>query len=72
LEVALEILLVVGLLVKISAVVSGVVAVSFTIAKIVTLARGQDISICGILMLALHKGGLIEGNKANAKGVVRG
>ena len=47
LEVALGILLVVGLLVKFSAVVSGVLVVSFTIAKIVAFARGQDISTCG-------------------------
>jgi len=47
LEIALGILLVVGLFLRISASVSVLVVLSFTIAKIVAFARGFDISICG-------------------------
>jgi len=46
LEVALGILLVLGLFLRISASVSALVVLSFTIAKIAALARGLDISIC--------------------------
>ncbi|MBE9501556.1 MAG: DoxX family membrane protein [Dehalococcoidia bacterium] len=59
LEIALGILLVMGLFLRISASVSVLVVLSFTIAKIVALARGLDISICGCFgsageLLALH------------------
>jgi len=47
LEIALGVLLVLGLFLKFSASVSALVVLSFTIAKIVALARGLDISICG-------------------------
>ncbi len=47
LEIALGILLVVGLFLRISASVSGLVVLSFAIAKITALARGLDIGICG-------------------------
>ena len=59
LEIALGILLVMGLFLRISAAVSGLLVLSFTIAKIVAFARGLDISICGCFgsagdLLALH------------------
>jgi len=59
LEMALGILLVVGLFLRISASVSALVVLSFTIAKIVALARGLDISICScfgsaVPLLAVH------------------
>lgn len=47
LEVALGVLLVVGLLARIGAAVSGALVVSFMVAKLVALARGLDIDICG-------------------------
>lgn len=46
LEIALGILLVLGLFLRISASVSTLLVLSFTIAKIVALVRGLDISIC--------------------------
>ena len=58
-EIALGILLVLGILIKISAPVSGLVVLSFIIAKISAFARGLDISICpcfgpAIPLLAIH------------------
>lgn len=47
LEIALGAFLVVGLLLRISASVSGLMVLSFAIAKITALARGLDITICG-------------------------
>ena len=47
LEIALGILLVVGQFLRISASLSGLLVLSFTIAKITALARGLDIIICG-------------------------
>jgi len=47
LEIALGVFLVVGLFLRISASVSGLVVLSFTISKITALARGLDIVICG-------------------------
>ncbi|MCK4363046.1 MAG: DoxX family membrane protein [Dehalococcoidia bacterium] len=46
LEIALGIFLVVGLFLRAGATVSGLVVLSFAIAKIQALARGLDISIC--------------------------
>ena len=59
LEIALGILLVLGLFLRVSALVSTLVVLSFTIAKIVALVRGLDISICGCFgsagtLLAVH------------------
>ena len=47
LEIALGALLVLGLFLRTSASVSGLVVLSFVIAKITALARGLDIGICG-------------------------
>ena len=47
LEIVLGVLLVLGLFLRISASVSGLVVMSFIIAKITALVRGFDISICG-------------------------
>jgi uncharacterized membrane protein YphA (DoxX/SURF4 family) len=47
LEIALGVLLVAGLFLRVSASVSGLVVLSFTIAKIITIARGLDIISCG-------------------------
>jgi len=47
LEIALGILLVMGLFLRINASVSGLVVLSFAIAKITALVRGLDIGICG-------------------------
>jgi uncharacterized membrane protein YphA (DoxX/SURF4 family) len=46
LEIALGIFLVVGLLLRVSSAVSGLVVLSFTVAKITAIARGLDIDIC--------------------------
>jgi len=46
-EVFLGAFLVLGLFMRISALVSILLIVSFTIAKIIALARGLDISVCG-------------------------
>jgi len=46
LEVVLGILLVFGIFLRISASLTGLIALSFTIAKITALARGLDIDIC--------------------------
>ena len=59
LEIALGILLVLGLFMRLSASVSALVVLSFIIAKIVAFARGLDIHICGCFgsagdLLALH------------------
>jgi len=59
LEIALGVLLVVGLFLRVSASVSGLVVLSFVIAKITALARGLNITICGCLgpavpLLAVH------------------
>ena len=59
LEIALGILLVLGLFLRLSAAVSGLLVLSFIIAKIVVFARGLDISICGCFgsagdLLAVH------------------
>ena len=59
LEVALGVLLVVGLFLRVSASVSGLLVMSFVIAKITALARGLNITICGCLgpavpLLAVH------------------
>ncbi len=47
LEIALGIFLVVGLFLRVGATISGLVVLSFAIAKIQALARGLDISVCG-------------------------
>jgi len=59
LEIVLGILLVLGLFLRISASVSGLVVLSFTIAKITALARGLGIDICGcfgsaVPLLSVH------------------
>ncbi|HUU63182.1 MAG TPA: MauE/DoxX family redox-associated membrane protein [Dehalococcoidia bacterium] len=46
LEIVLGIFLVVGLLLRVSSAVSGLLILSFAIAKITALARGLDIDIC--------------------------
>jgi len=46
LEIALGILLVVGLLLRVSSAVSVLVVLSFAVAKIQAIARGLDIDIC--------------------------
>ncbi len=45
-EITLGMLLVLGIYVRTSAVVSGLVVLSFTIAKLNALARGLDIDVC--------------------------
>jgi uncharacterized membrane protein YphA (DoxX/SURF4 family) len=59
LEIALGILLVLGLFLRLSASVSFLVVLSFIIAKLVAFTRGLDISICGCFgsageLLAVH------------------
>jgi len=59
LEIAVGILLVVGLFLRVSASLSGLVVLSFTVAKVTALARGLDIAICTCLgpavpLLAVH------------------
>jgi len=59
LEIALGILLVVGIFLRISASVSALVVLSFIIAKIIALVRGLDIGICGcfgsaVTLLSVH------------------
>jgi hypothetical protein len=49
LEVALGVFLVAGLFLRFSATVSGLVVLSFSIAKIQAIARGLDIGTCGCL-----------------------
>ena len=59
LEIILGILLVLGIWLKISASLSGLLVLSFAIAKITALARGLDIDICpcfgpAVPLLAVH------------------
>jgi uncharacterized membrane protein YphA (DoxX/SURF4 family) len=59
LEIALGILLVLGLFLRLSASVSFLVVLGFIIAKLVAFTRGLDISICGcfgsaVTLLSVH------------------
>ena len=54
LEIVLGVLLVFGLFLRVSATASGLVVLSFSIAKIQAIARGLDIDSCGCLGPALH------------------
>ncbi len=59
LEIVLGALLVLGILIRISAPVSGLVVLNFVVAKISAFARGLDISICpcfgpAVPLLAVH------------------
>ena len=59
LEIALGVFLILGLFLRTSASITGLVVLSFTIAKIYALARGFDVQICGcfgpaIPLLAVH------------------
>jgi len=53
LEIVLGVFLVLGVLLKISASLSGLLVLSFTIAKVTALARGLDIDICPCFGLAV-------------------
>ena len=54
LEIVLGVLLVLGLSLTVSAAASGLVVLSFSIAKIQAITRGLDIDSCGCLGPALH------------------
>jgi len=49
LEIVLGVFLILGLFLRVSAAVSGLVVLSFAIAKVQAIARGLDISTCGCL-----------------------
>ncbi|MDY6916361.1 MAG: DoxX family membrane protein [Chloroflexota bacterium] len=49
LEIALGVFLVAGLFLRSSGFLTGLLALSFTIAKVYALARGLDVKICGCL-----------------------
>jgi hypothetical protein len=54
LEIVIGVLLVLGLFLRASATVSGLVVLSFSIAKIQAIARGLDIDSCGCFGPGLH------------------
>ena len=54
LEIVIGVLLVLGLFLRVSAAASGLVVLSFSIAKIQAIARGLDIDSCGCLGPTLH------------------